>query len=77
METYYSLTLKISGQRVLRKMATTDLKGLRVGDLVNLSDGFTGIVRRIQKTEGFSITIPRAETPVQRETKEMGRKEAK
>lgn len=70
METYYSITFKIQSERVLRKMATTDLKGLCVGDLVNLPDGLVGIVRRIQKTEGFSISIPSAATPGQHETKE-------
>jgi preprotein translocase subunit YajC len=70
MEVYYSVAVKVSGQRMLRRFATTDLKGLCVGDEVNLSDGTRGTVRRIQKTEGFSITIPRAETPVQHETKD-------
>jgi hypothetical protein len=70
MEVYYSVTLKIQGQRVLRRLATTDLKGLRIGDEVNLPDGQKGAVRRIHKTEGFSIVIPRTETPVQHETKD-------
>jgi preprotein translocase subunit YajC len=68
MELFYSIQVKVEGQRSRVRFASTDLKGMRVGDQVKCPSGAIGIVQKITKSEGFSLNIPRAETPVQCET---------
>lgn len=70
METYYSVRVKVGGQRNFVRIATADLKGMRVGDTCRLSDGRIGVIRKITAGEGFSLNPQRAATPGQHETQD-------